>query len=424
LSQQALRISLLKIQFFIFHLLSVQELEMAVSNNESECKSGRQSVSFKNSQLFVIRTNTISLFNIAPVKIQTLTFAEMTADEQYMSRCMELASNGLGHVAPNPMVGCVIVRDGKIMGEGFHQRFGDAHAEVNAISHAIAKHGENVLGKSTLYVSLEPCAHTGKTPPCTRLIIEKKIPDVFIGCGDPFSEVNGAGIRELQKAGVRVHTGILEKECREVNRRFFTFHEKKRPYIILKWAQSLDRFIAPMNATVQTRWISNDYSRLRSQKFRTEEQAILVGSTTVNADNPRLTAREWSGKNPLRIVLDPQDSISPGASVLDASAPTIVFTRNRNHKAGSAEWMSVDLLESNLASVLRELHSRSIQSVIVEGGAFTLQKFIDQGLWDEARIFIAGKFLNDGVAAPRIDFTKKISQENILDDKLFILRNT
>ena len=347
----------------------------------------------------------------------------MTAAEEYLSRCLELAENGLGRVAPNPMVGCVIVHEDRIIGEGFHRQYGEAHAEVIAINEAIKNHGEKILEKSKLFVSLEPCSHTGKTPPCADLVIEKKIPEVYVGCRDPFPEVNGRGIKKMKDAGISIHEGILEYECREMNRRFICFHEKKRPYIILKWAQSLDGFIAPQKVTGENRWISNAQSRKLTHKWRSEEQAILVGSNTVVIDNPALTVRDWIGKNPLRVVIDPDDVVQQPAGVLDNAAPTLLFSKTKNLKQGISEWKSIDFSGDPEIAVLRELAGRKILSVIVEGGAYTLQRFIDTNLWDEARIFIAGKLLNDGLPAPRIDFNKKTNETVILDDRLFILRN-
>jgi len=348
----------------------------------------------------------------------------MNNPEQYMQRCLELAANGLGEVAPNPMVGCVVVHEGKIIGEGFHQKFGEAHAEVNAINAAIQKHGDAILSKSQLYVSLEPCTHQGKTPPCTSLIIEKKIPEVFIGCTDPFPQVNGNGILTLQQSGIEVHTGILENECRELNKRFFTFQEKKRPYIILKWAQSMDQFIAAKDINEENRWISNEHSRKLTHKWRTEEQSILVGSNTVTADNPHLSSRDWLGKHPVRVVIDPLDSLEETSYVFDNSVPTLIFNESRKMLKENTEWIAIDFSKNQLSFILEQLYARKIQSVIIEGGAFTLKQFIMQDLWDEARIFIADKFLNDGVKAPQIDFTKKIFEETIMNDRLYILRNT
>ena len=347
----------------------------------------------------------------------------MSVAEKYMDRCMELASNALGNVAPNPMVGCIIVNDGKIIGEGFHQRFGEAHAEVNAISSVIEKHGEAILEKSELYVSLEPCTHYGKTPPCTDLIIKHKIPGVTIGCTDTFSEVNGAGIKKLRQAGVKVTSGILENECRELNKRFFTFHEKKRPYIILKWAQSMDGFIAPKNQTDENRWISNAFSRKLTHKWRSEEQAILVGANTVAIDNPHLTVRDWNGRNPVRIVVDDADNLPEESHVLDHAAATLVMNNSKKMTRKNIEWIPLDLTGRPVESILYELYNRKIQSIIVEGGAMTLANFIGQNCWDEARIFHAAKFIGHGVSAPHIDYSKKIHEENLADDKLITLRN-
>ncbi len=347
----------------------------------------------------------------------------MTSEEQYMIRCLELASNGLGNVAPNPMVGCVIVYDGKIIGEGFHRKFGEAHAEVNAIHHVIEKRGEKILRSSELYVSLEPCSHFGKTPPCVDLILEKKIPKVFIGCTDTSSNVNGEGIKKLEAAGTEVQSGIFESHCREINKRFFIFNEKKRPFIILKWAQSMDKFLAPKKQTEENRWISNEYSRKLSHKWRSEQRGILVGTNTVIMDNPQLNVRDWAGKNPTRILIDRSLYLSETSHVLDNSAPTLIFNETKNHKEKNTEWVATDFSKNQLMPMINELYNRNVQSVMVEGGAFTLQNFIEQNLWDEARIFISNKFLNDGVKAPQIDFRKMILEEKILDDKLFILRN-
>jgi diaminohydroxyphosphoribosylaminopyrimidine deaminase/5-amino-6-(5-phosphoribosylamino)uracil reductase len=340
-----------------------------------------------------------------------------------MLRCLELAENGLGNVAPNPMVGCVIVHEGNIIGEGFHQKYGEAHAEVNAINAVIQKHGEEILTRSQLYVSLEPCTHHGKTPPCADLIIDKKIPEVIIGCEDPFPEVSGNGIRKLQQAGVKVQTGVLENECKDLNKRFFTFLEKERPYIILKWAQSTDQYIAPKDMTEDNRWISNEYSRKLTHKWRTEEQAILVGSNTVTADNPKLSSRHWIGRHPLRVVIDPMDSLDASSAVFDNSVPTLVFSESKKMLKEKTEWIAIDFSKNQLSFILDQLHARKIQSVIIEGGAFTLKQFIMQNLWDEARIFIADKFLNDGVKAPQIDFATKTTEENIMGDRLYTLRN-
>ena len=253
-------------------------------------------------------------------------------NELFMQRCIELAANGFGAVAPNPMVGAVIVHEGSITGEGFHQKFGGKHAEVIAIENAIEKYGEEVLRQSTLYVSLEPCLHHGKTPPCCDLIIQKKIPQVIIGCKDSFEKVNGGGVEKLKAARCDVQVGVLEKECRKLNKRFFTFHEQKRPYVILKFAQSADGFIAHENPNEENRWISNEFSRKLVHKWRSEEQAILVGGKTAKDDNPRLTVRDWNGENPVRLVLDRQLILPAHLHLLDGSVPTILFNEKKTDR--------------------------------------------------------------------------------------------
>jgi diaminohydroxyphosphoribosylaminopyrimidine deaminase/5-amino-6-(5-phosphoribosylamino)uracil reductase len=337
-----------------------------------------------------------------------------------MRRCIELASNGLGTVAPNPMAGCVIVQDGKIIGEGFHRKFGEAHAEVNAINDAIKKHGEEILSRSTLYVSLEPCTHTGKTPPCADLIIKTKIPIVYIGCIDPFPQVNGKGVERLRKAGIEVHDSVLEKECRELNKRFFTFHEKNRPYIILKYAQSKDGFIAPLKSIENKQSISNDYSRKLVHKWRSEAQAIMIGTNTAVADNPFLTVRDWRGKNPLRVVIDRSLKLPTKLNIFNSDAPTLVFNEKKNERQNGIEWVAVDFGKNFLNDVLQQLYKREIQSVIVEGGAKLLQSFINENLWDEARIFIGDKWLGDGIKAPVLNGTV-INEEEIVNDRLIVL---
>jgi diaminohydroxyphosphoribosylaminopyrimidine deaminase/5-amino-6-(5-phosphoribosylamino)uracil reductase len=340
-------------------------------------------------------------------------------NELFMQRCIELAENGLGFVAPNPMVGAVLVRDGKIIGEGFHKAFGESHAEVVAIHSAIEKYGEDVLKKSTLYVSLEPCIHQGKTPPCCDLIIEKKIPEVVIGCKDSFETVNGKGIEKLKAAEIKVTVGVLEKESRELNKRFFTFHEKKRPYVILKYAQSRDGFIAAENATEENRWISNEYSRKLAHKWRSEEAAILVGANTVITDNPRLDVRLWKGNNLVRIVLDKDLSLPRHLNVFDKSIPTLVFNGlNSGTADDNIELISIDFGVNLWKELLSQLHLRSIQSLIIEGGGKTLQSVIDSGLWDEARVFTGNKWLGSGIKAPVLKgkaLTKQEAGEDILD---------
>ncbi len=333
----------------------------------------------------------------------------MNIHEKYIKRCIEIAKNGLGTTAPNPSVGCVIVYSNIIISEGFTSPFGGNHAELNAINAVTDK---SLLQKATLYVTLEPCSHFGKTPPCANLIIENKIPNVVIGTIDSHSKVSGEGIRKLKEAGCNVTVGVLEGACKSHHIRFFTFHNKKRPYIILKWAESNDGFVAPETKTEQKPvWITNARSRQLVHKWRSEEQAILVGTNTVLEDNPSLTIRSWTGKNPIRIVLDRTDKLSDSSSVFNNEAETYHLTKNEI------------VFNENLAlNICNYLHTKSIQSVIVEGGTKTLQTFIDADIWDEARVFVGPKNLNKGVIAPMFPF-QHVSEESILDDTLKIYFN-
>ena len=341
----------------------------------------------------------------------------MQNQEFFINRCLELASKGLENVSPNPMVGSVIVYKNKIIGEGFHQNYGKAHAEVNAIASVKDK---SLLSKSTLYVNLEPCAHFGKTPPCSNLIIEHKIPKVVIGCVDTFSEVSGKGIDRMKNAGIEVVVGILEKESRELNKRFFNFHEKKRPYIILKWAESKDGFIAPKDQTAPFWMTSNDSKKLVHQ-WRSEEDAILVGRITAEKDNPSLTVREVKGKNPTRIVIDKDLKLSKKLNLFNNEAKTIIFNDLKTKEINSNFYLKIDF-NNLIKSILQELYKQKIQSLIIEGGAKTLQSFIDKKLWDEARIFTANKTLVEGIKSPNIA-GKIIIKEKVREDVLTILFN-
>lgn len=334
-----------------------------------------------------------------------------------MQRCLQLAQNGLGRTYPNPMVGCVIVHNQQIIGEGWHTQAGEGHAEVQAIN---SVRNKALLAQSTLYVNLEPCNHFGKTPPCTELIIQNKIKRIVIGTIDFFSEVSGRGIARLQQAGCEVIVGVLQSECREMNRRFFTFHQQKRPYIILKWAQSLDGYIAPITKEQKTPfWITNPISRQLVHKWRSEEQAILVGKNTILEDNPQLTTRHWFGKNPLRVVIDPTGEISEDYAVYDHKAKSIIFSEKNNH---SSKQHKIDFEKSPIASILNVLYMQGIQSVIVEGGSYTLQQFIAENLWDETRLLIGKKWLNNGIKAPKLDI-RPYHTEKIANDDLFFIRN-
>ena len=345
----------------------------------------------------------------------------MKINEKYIRRCIELAKNGLGSTYPNPMVGSVIVYDGKIIGEGWHKKSGGPHAEVNAVNSVIDK---SLLKKSTIYVSLEPCSHIGKTPPCCDLIIENEIPNVVVGTVDPNIKVAGNGIKKLIESGKKVTVGILENECKELNKRFFKFHEKKRPYVILKWAESQDGFIAPLTKIEQKPfWITNEFSRQLVHKWRSEEQAILVGTQTIIDDNPKLDVRDWAGNNPVRIVLDQNNRIPKNKHIYDNRIKTIIFSQLANANNEENTTFEVIDFKQNLAQqILKELYKHHIQSVIIEGGRQTLQTFIDENLWDEARIFIGNVVLENGTKAPIITLGK-IEKHSIGNDELIISRN-
>lgn len=347
----------------------------------------------------------------------------MPQHEIYMRRCLELAQLGLGNVSPNPMVGAVIVHADKIIGEGYHQKYGEAHAEVNAINQVInsfSNHAE-LLNKSTIYVSLEPCAHYGKTPPCADLIIYHQIPKVVVGCRDPFEQVNGKGIEKLQAAGVEVISGILEEECKWLNRRFFTRVQKHRPYIILKWAHTADGFFAPADS--RQFWITGLESRKLVHQWRSEEDAILVGTNTVAIDNPQLNVRYGNGKLPKRIVIDRRLKLSRDLNVFDQSVETLVFNEIKTEFDGKIKYIALEDFDRFVPQyILYQLYLQDIQSVIIEGGAKTLNSFIDAGLWDEARIFTGEVKLNNGIKAPEIKGI--IADEVLLEtDRLNILYN-
>lgn len=344
----------------------------------------------------------------------------MNLSEIFMQRCLDLALLGMGDVAPNPMVGCVIVCDGNIIGEGYHQKFGQPHAEVNAIR---SVHNPELLMHSTLYVSLEPCAHFGKTPPCSDLIIESRIPRVVVGTVDPFAKVAGKGIERMQKAGIEVQVGVLENECREFNRRFFTFHEKKRPYILLKWAQTLDGFIdSDRTETQHPTWITNALSKRWVHKQRSEESSILIGTNTAQFDNPSLTVREWKGSQPVRIVIDRTLRLDSGLHIFNSTAPTWIFTAVDQPDSENLTYIRLDFSQNILPQLLFELYARDILSVIVEGGNILLNSFLKMGLWDEAFVYSGNQFFGKGVAAPNIS-GEVIASQNLDDCKLHIFRN-
>ena len=303
----------------------------------------------------------------------------------YMRRCLQLAKLGGANVAPNPMVGAVLVFNDRIIGEGFHQFYGKAHAEVNCIN-SVSDADKKLIPLSTLYVSLEPCAHFGKTPPCADLIIQLKIPTVIIGCRDPFEKVDGKGIEKLRAARVNVETGILEEECTTLNKRFFTFHTKKRPYVILKWAQTANAFIANPDPSNDRLRISNAYSNRFVHKWRSQEASILVGTNTALYDDPELTTRLWPGKSPIRLVLDMNLRLPHRLKVFDRSVRTIVFNSIKEEDANEILYYRLTGNENIAKQIVNALYQLDIQSVLVEGGAKLLQSFIDTEIWDEAKV--------------------------------------
>jgi len=340
--------------------------------------------------------------------------------EQYIKRCLELAQKGIGTTRPNPSVGAVLVVDDEIMGEGFTSPYGGNHAEVNAIQ---SVGDTELLKKATIYVTLEPCSHHGKTPPCSDLIIRSGIPRVVIGCVDTNSLVAGKGIEKLKNAGCEVIIGVLEEECKKQHRRFFTFHNQKRPYIILKWAETLDGFIAPESRDERKPvWITNKVSRQLVHQWRAEEHGILVGTKTAIEDNPKLNVRSWKGENPIRIIIDKELKTSKDSHVYDTSVKTIFVTEEESHQEGSLFFEQVDFSKSLGKQICDVLYKHSIQSIIIEGGSRTLQTFIDENLWDEARVFKGKLEFGKGVEAPSFD-RKEQSIQTIETDELKIYRN-
>lgn len=335
----------------------------------------------------------------------------MTADEKYMQRAMELGQLGLGHVSPNPLVGCVIIHDDAIIGEGWHQQYGAAHAEVNAIN---SIENKSLLARSTVYVNLEPCAHTGKTPPCADLLVKSKVKRVVIANEDPNPLVNGKGIRKLLDANIEVEIGVSAAAGSQLNKRFFTYMRNKRPFVILKWAQTADGFLAREN--FDSKWISNEYSRQLVHKWRAEEDAVLVGFNTAANDNPQLTVRDWKGRNPLRIVLDSQLQLNRSLHLFDQTQETICYNLLKNEELPNLTFIKVEK-ENWVDGLLTNLYERKIQSVIVEGGAKTLNLFLRTGQWDEARIFTSSKTFGNGIQAPvmvnALDYNEEIQGDEL-----------
>ena len=340
-----------------------------------------------------------------------------------MHRCIQLARLASGNVAPNPMVGSVLVYEGRIIGEGYHQEYGKAHAEVNCLA-SVKEEDRHLISLSTLYVSLEPCAHFGKTPPCADLVIEKKIPKVVVGCRDPFLQVNGKGIEKLLAADIEVNHGILEKECKELNRRFFTYHMQHRPYVVLKWAQTLDGRIAGTDTA--RRKISNEFTNRLVHKWRSEEMGIVVGTNTARNDDPQLNTRLWPGKNAIRIVADMNLRLPAWLHVFDGSIPTIIFNKHKHtlpfekvpaNKLEGVNYYQVTEDVSLVHQLLNGIYQHGIQSILVEGGAQLLQSFIDEGLWDEAKVITNEQLIiGDGLPAPQLSHAKLVTTEAVFSD--------
>ncbi|MBS1622560.1 MAG: bifunctional diaminohydroxyphosphoribosylaminopyrimidine deaminase/5-amino-6-(5-phosphoribosylamino)uracil reductase RibD [Bacteroidetes bacterium] len=336
-----------------------------------------------------------------------------------MSRCLELAVMGMGNVSPNPMVGAVLVHEGRIIGEGYHERYGQAHAEVNCLK-SVKPEDRHLISDSTIYVTLEPCSHHGKTPPCADLIIDNQIKKVVTGSHDPHPLVSGRGIARMRAAGIDVVENVLRNECDFLNRRFITFHTRHRPYIILKWAQSAEGNMA--STKDEQVWLSDEYSQKLSHKWRTEEDAILVGSRTAIIDDPQLTARLWEGHNPVRILIDRRLRVPETSRMFDEQAMTIIYNDIKEGLGGGNVYIRLRSDENVVSQILSDLHKRSLLSVIIEGGAYTLNEFVKAGLWDEARIIKTPVALPAGIPAPLIDGTI-MTEEKLDTDTLIIKRN-
>ena len=341
----------------------------------------------------------------------------MKTHEHFIEKCITLARKGILNVSPNPMVGCIIVYNDEIIGEGYHQEYGKSHAEVNAIK---AVKDKSLLSKSTLYVNLEPCCHHGKTPPCTDLIIRHNFSKVVIGCIDPFSEVSGRGIKKLEDNSIKVVHGVLEEKCKDLNRRFFYFHKYKRPYIILKWAKSKDNYIAPINQE-KPFWMTSKESKTLVHNWRAEEDAILVGRKTVTADNPSLTVRMCEGKNPIRLVIDKSLSLDNNYNIFDDHAETLVFNNIKSDTVSNTIYVKIDF-NNLIEEILNELYIRNILSLIVEGGAITINSFIENNLYDEIRLFTTEKVLENGILSPLIPNIKMTKNTIIDKDKLEVYK--
>ncbi len=344
-----------------------------------------------------------------------------TRDEFFMQRCLDLARLGAGNVAPNPMVGAVLVYNNRIIGEGYHQKFGEAHAEVNCIN-SVSETDRHLISKSTLYVSLEPCSHHGKTPPCADLIMKERIPKVVIGSRDPFKAVNGKGIEQLISAGIDVKQNILENECKYLNKRFFTFHTLHRPYIILKWAQTADEMIG--SGTDERLLISNELTNRLVHRWRSEESAILVGTNTALADDPSLNVRSWIGNDPVRMVIDKDLRLPTTLKIFDGKQKAIIFNTKKQEDQEGLLYVKLPGGDIFLNELLKSCHQASIQSILVEGGAALLQSFIDLDLWDEARVITNTSLtIRSGLASPVLTNAIETKKEFIRTDTITYFAN-
>lgn len=342
--------------------------------------------------------------------------------ERYMYRCIELALKGNGFVAPNPMVGAVLVFNDRIIGEGYHQKYGEPHAEVNCLNSVPVKEQINIQ-HSVLYVSLEPCAHYGKTPPCTNLILQNSIRKIVIGCRDPFSKVNGKGIAQLKAAGVDVLEDVLKNDCIQLNKRFFTFHLAKRPYIVLKWAQTLNGKIAALNQ--ERLLISNPVTNRLVHKWRSNEAAILIGTNTAMQDNPKLDNRLWWGKSPLRLLIDQQLRLPANLHLFSDGKPLIVYNFKKNDQIGAVSFKLISPHKNILQQVMDDNYNQGIQSILVEGGAQLLQSFIDAAIWDEAKI-LTNKHLvieSDALNAPDLKNGQTVNRLELIYDEIIEYKN-
>lgn len=346
------------------------------------------------------------------------------SDEFYIKRCLELAALGSGQVSPNPMVGCVIVANNQIIGEGYHQQYGQAHAEPNAVKAVFDKYGdqaESLLKQATAYVNLEPCAHFGKTPPCADLLVKHQLKKVVIGNRDPFSGVDGKGIEKLKNAGIAVVSGVLDAECCYFNRRFFTRIQQQRPYVILKWAETANGYFATNDG--HQKWISGALAKRLAHQWRAEEDAILIGKQTAIIDNPRLTSREWPGKNPIRLLIDKNLQVPQSNHLYNDEAKTIIFNEVKTDVVGNIHYIQMEDMHFYLPQKIAfQLYLMDIQSVIIEGGAQILKQFLEAGLWDEARLFASSTSWTEGIASPVINGNLQ-EQVQVGKDKLSIYIN-